>query len=210
MKRRMFARQLRKGDFGAASSDLDEATRNLSDGDWVIDVGANVGHYTKRFSDSVGPSGRVIAVEPVPETFELLASNAALFENRNVTLLGTAASDKAGISGMSIPAWSNNRNLKNFYRAALDNSGGDFEVLTIALDDLSIDHPVKLIKVDAEGHDAAVIRGLRKTIERDHPLLVVETVQDDVSLEVVALLEGMSYTGSRIDGTANSIFRHQA
>jgi hypothetical protein len=36
---------------------------------WVIDIGANVGHYTKRFSDLVGPEGRVIALEPVSETF---------------------------------------------------------------------------------------------------------------------------------------------
>ena len=43
----------------------------ISAGDWVIDIGANGGHYTNRFCDLVGPQGRVIAVEPVAKTFAM-------------------------------------------------------------------------------------------------------------------------------------------
>jgi SAM-dependent methyltransferase len=45
-------------------------------GDWVLDVGANVGQYTLRLSELVGREGRVIAFEPILETFEILASMA--------------------------------------------------------------------------------------------------------------------------------------
>ncbi|MFA6235219.1 MAG: FkbM family methyltransferase, partial [Bacteroidota bacterium] len=75
----------------------------VSEGEWVIDVGANVGYYSKKFSDLVGPRGRVIAIEPVPETFAFLASNTLLFDNLNVSLLNLAASDASTIVRMEIP-----------------------------------------------------------------------------------------------------------
>lgn len=48
----------------------------MAPGDWALDIGANVGHYTKRMSDLAGPEGRVIAFEPVPDTFAVLCANA--------------------------------------------------------------------------------------------------------------------------------------
>src|SRR5512144_2877298 len=66
----------------------------LRPGDWALDIGANVGHYTLRMAELVGREGRVVAVEPVPDTFALLAANARLFRYENVTLLNIAASDR--------------------------------------------------------------------------------------------------------------------
>ena len=67
-------RQIRRGTFETWEPEFHILHEFVSPGDWVIDVGANVGYYTKKFSDLVGPHGRVIAVEPVPETFSFLAS----------------------------------------------------------------------------------------------------------------------------------------
>lgn len=44
----------------------------IQPGDHVWDVGANVGHYTERFADRVGPRGSVVAFEPVPACFDVL------------------------------------------------------------------------------------------------------------------------------------------
>jgi SAM-dependent methyltransferase len=57
------------------------------DGACVIEVGAGVGQYTRRLSELVGASGRVIAVESDHDTFALLAANAASL--RNVMLLNS-------------------------------------------------------------------------------------------------------------------------
>ena len=38
----------------------------------AIDIGANLGYYTRPLSDIVGNEGRVYAVEPVPVIFEVL------------------------------------------------------------------------------------------------------------------------------------------
>lgn len=44
----------------------------ISSGDWVLDIGANIGVYTKRFSDLVGPQGRVIAIETLNKVIDLM------------------------------------------------------------------------------------------------------------------------------------------
>ena len=103
--------------------------------DWVIDIGANVGHYTKRFSDLVGPEGVVIAFEPVSETFSLLAANVQLFKFANVTLINAAASDELSLVGMKIPSF--NTGLKNFYQAHVEiviSESNFIKVITLKLD----------------------------------------------------------------------------
>ena len=44
-------------------------------GDTIIDIGANVGVYTKILSELVGPEGHVYSIEPFPSTFEILCFN---------------------------------------------------------------------------------------------------------------------------------------
>src|SRR6266581_7664130 len=83
LKRIHFRRQMRRGTFVTPEPEYAILPTLISVGDWVIDVGANVGHYTKRLSELVGPTGRVIAFEPVPETFALLAGNLQVFQNTN-------------------------------------------------------------------------------------------------------------------------------
>ena len=176
----------------------------ISAGDWVIDIGANVGHYTKRFSDLVGPQGRVIAVEPVAETFALIAANALLFEHRNVTLLNAAASDQSGVAGMQVSRF--DTGLNNYYQARLSGlpeGSTERRVYTVRLDALDLPCPVRLIKIDAEGHDPAVLRGAEALLARDRPTLIVETGSSDV----VDHLRGFGYTGEKLPGSPNTLFR---
>src|SRR4030065_2139701 len=105
LKRLHFRRQIRRGTFITSEPEYAILPSLISEGDWAIDVGANVGHYTKRFSELVGVSGRVIAFEPVPETFALLAANLQEVSNFNVTLINAAASEDTDIVGMSVPTF---------------------------------------------------------------------------------------------------------
>src|SRR5262245_6887232 len=98
--------------------------RNLSSycgpGDWVLDIGANVGHYSCRLSALVGSAGRVFAFEPIPETAALLASNIECFPHRNVTLLNLAVGNRTGIVNMKVPVVSQQGDL---YLAKIDEEG---------------------------------------------------------------------------------------
>src|SRR5436190_20588786 len=55
--------------------DLKIARLLVQSGDYTIDLGANIGLYTKHFSELAGPNGKVFSVEPVPSTYEILCSN---------------------------------------------------------------------------------------------------------------------------------------
>ena len=67
-----------------AEPDLHACRSILKTGDTVLDVGANIGVYTKFCSEFVGPSGRVISLEPVPETYSYLVGNVRALKLENV------------------------------------------------------------------------------------------------------------------------------
>lgn len=204
LKRVHFRCQIARDTFRHNEPEWELASRWLSPGDWAIDVGANIGQYTKRFSDLVGAQGRVIAFEPVPATFELLAANAAQFAWPNVTLLNLAASDATNVLGMSIPDFGTG--LKNYYGAALTESATDLRVLTCPIDSLTLPGPVRILKIDAEGHDAIVLRGAKNLIATNRPTIVIESVSADVQ----GLLGSLGYVCETVPGSSNAIYRHPA
>ncbi|RME36322.1 MAG: FkbM family methyltransferase, partial [Planctomycetota bacterium] len=86
-------------------------------GDGVVDIGANIGVFTRYLADRVGPKGRVWAIEPVPETFDALAFNVRRLKLRNVEPIHCAVSDREGFVTMSIPRFHDG--AENYYRAKI-------------------------------------------------------------------------------------------
>lgn len=115
MRRVHYGREVVRGTFRTPEYEYELLPHLARPGDWAIDIGANLGHYTRRLSDLVGISGRVIALEPVPTTFALLAADVQSLTNANVTLTNAAASDRLGVIGMSVPRLSTG--LANYYGA---------------------------------------------------------------------------------------------
>jgi FkbM family methyltransferase len=202
LKRIHYSRQIRKGTFITSEPEYAVLDQFIKQDDWVIDIGANIGHYTNRFSDLVGKKGRVVAFDPVPATFSILASNARLFEYQNVTLINTALSDKVAAVGISIPKF--DTGLLNYYQAHLSVSS-DINVyaLSLSLDALNIDHPIALIKIDAEGHEAFILNGMKKLLLKFHPTLIIETDSKDV----IAGLLALGYTSDKFPDSPNILFR---
>jgi FkbM family methyltransferase len=200
LRRRHFQSEIRRGRFYTDEKEYALLDTLLRAGDWALDVGANVGHYTKRMAELVGPSGRVIALEPVPDTFSLLAANARLFAHANVSLLNIAASDRLAVADMQIPRFASG--LSNYYQASLGAGPGGVAVLTLPIDELSLP-TVRLVKIDVEGHELPALRGMRELIQRDHPVLIVETG----SQETTNLLGSLDYTVERLPGSSNLLCR---
>ena len=200
LRRRHFQWEIRRGRFYTDEKEYALLDTLLRAGDWALDVGANVGHYTKRMAELVGPSGRVIALEPVPDTFSLLAANARLFAHANVSLLNIAASDRLAVADMQIPRFASG--LSNYYQASLGAGPGGVAVLTLPIDELSLP-TVRLVKIDVEGHELPALRGMRELIQRDHPVLIIETG----SQETTNLLGSLDYTVERLPGSSNLLCR---
>jgi len=200
LKRFYFAYQIRNKNFRTNEKEYNHLTQWISEGDWVLDIGANIGHYTARFSEIVGIDGRVIAFEPVPNTFELLSANMATAGCKNVTLLNVAVSDKTKIMGIEMPKF--DTGLDNYYRATLTNNSDFLQVLCLSVNDLNLSNSIKLIKIDAEGHDLIALQGMRDILERDWPILIVE----DDSTGVLEYLDNLGYKHKRIENSHNLVF----
>lgn len=205
LKRLHFARLIGRGVFKTAEDHDREFGRLhewVSGGDWVLDVGANVGNYTARLSELVEATGRVFAFEPVPETFELLTANMSRYPLRNITLLNVAASNAFSLGGMKLPPL--DEGGANPYMAHLTNDGGEVSVVCVPVDSLGIERRISLVKVDVEGHELAAVEGMRRLLERDRPVLIIEGRDP----EVEAFMAALGYRFEESAGSPNRVFTH--
>jgi FkbM family methyltransferase len=198
LRRHHFQREIRHHSFFTDEKEYGLLPDLLRPGDWAIDIGANVGHYTLRMSELVGPTGRVIAVEPVPETFSLLSANVRRAANSNVSLLNVAASDRVASMPMQVPQFDSG--LSNYFQARLSDESGGFAVLAMPIDSLALPS-IRLVKLDVEGHELPALHGMRALLTRDHPVLIVETSAS----ETTALLDDLGYLYERLPGSSNLV-----
>jgi FkbM family methyltransferase len=146
--------------------------RTIREGMVVIDVGANFGYYTLLFGAMVGQSGRVIAIEPSPNTVRFLRKTVELNGlSTHTQIFENAADAKAG---ETVRLYVNALDPKNdtVVNSALP---GSVIVSTITIDDICADFKkVDMIKIDAEGAEERIVAGMSQTIERFSPTVVLE------------------------------------
>lgn len=174
----------------------------LEPGDIAMDVGANFGSYSVKMSRLVGDAGRVIAFEPVPQTFAMLVRSLAASGCSNVSALNIACSNANGLVTMSIP--DDPVSGENLYQASISRSGPSLiTVLCARIDDLPLPiDDLKLVKIDAEGHDAEVIEGMWSVISRVMPVLIAEHPSKAISER----LTGLGYVHTHQAGSPNGVF----
>ena len=133
------------------------------DGMTFLDVGANLGYYTALAARAVGPNGRVLAVEPDPDSFGYLEQTIAANAVGNVQAFPVAASDAPATLPLYIST--DNRGDNRLYASGEDRP--QVEVTARPLDALLRENKidtVDLIKIDVQGYEPKVIAGLRETI----------------------------------------------
>lgn len=170
----------------------------LRQGDVVVDVGANIGYFSLLFSQCVGSKGHVYSYEPVPQLAAALQSNAELNKFKQITLSNLALSDHGGQA--------------IFYVGPKDNSGlsslrpprSSSAILNVNLarfDEIfSHAENVSLIKIDVEGAELAVLRGMEKYLLKKLPNILVEVTSQflnemgDSEQSLLAYLQSFGYS----------------
>ncbi|MFH0880421.1 MAG: FkbM family methyltransferase, partial [Lentisphaerota bacterium] len=89
--------------------------RLLPAGSLAIDVGANMGYVTYLLARQVGPTGKVLSLEPVREVFGVLRSNMRRLRLHQVEVFNCAASSADGTGLMTIPEYADGG--RNYYEA---------------------------------------------------------------------------------------------
>jgi FkbM family methyltransferase len=148
-------------------------SRVLKKGMTFVDVGANIGYFTTLASRIVGVDGKVVGIEPDPENFSLLRKNLATNRMDNAVALNLALGPQSGVAVL-------NRSAENF---------GDHRIYgTPRTDEKSIQvrveqfdfvvkamelEKVDFIKIDVQGFEHAVQRGMRETVESGDKLTIM-------------------------------------
>lgn len=143
---------------------LDLMRRLLRPGDTFIDVGANIGYISAIGADLVGRDGQVHSFEPVPKYFQMLRNMSSLNPQHNIMVNKCALGEIEGEAEINIP---NNSNIGwNTMVSNLMREGSIKETIKIPvrrLDQYIAHHNlenVSLIKIDTEGFEFPVLRGL--------------------------------------------------
>jgi len=144
----------------------------VSPGMAALDVGAHCGYFTLMLAHLVGEKGEVVAIEPEPDNHALLVANLHAAGIANVRPIEAAAWRS---SGEAIPLSLSETNTGD-HRSYCWGSGRTFvEVESLALDEL--EPPLErldVVKLDTQGTEHVAIEGMRETLTRFSPLLLLE------------------------------------
>lgn len=157
---------------------------------YAVDIGAYLGNHSVFFSEYFN---QVLSFEPNSFSFKLLKMNTENKKNIKIQNLGLL--DKSCI--------------KNFY-SYHNNYGGsglkknpnikkEFDILKakfIKFDNLNIKKKIDLIKIDVEGSELKVLRGMQKYLQNTHPIIVFECQADEIkngSTKVIEFLRKNGY-----------------
>jgi len=167
--------------------EVDVMCKLVKPGDTVLDIGANVGALTVPMAQVVGPTGRVIAWEPQPETYALLKKNIEQNDLDNVTLHNCGVGAKNDTIAMFDLS-----KIHGFNYGGVPLGQGDRTAWVETIDELNLDN-VSYMKIDVEGMEPAVIEGASETIRRCRPFLYVENDHGENSQRLVSMIVDLGY-----------------
>ncbi|WP_327190027.1 FkbM family methyltransferase [Streptomyces xinghaiensis] len=174
--------------------------RRLRLGDTFVDVGANIGYYSVMASQLVGSEGRVVAVEASEQFHQRLLLNARLNGCANVRAVNAAVSGS--------------REVLRFVLASSKNMGANsivpydgpaestFEIEALPLAEVLSPEEIetaRVIKIDVEGAEGGVVRGLAPVLGRLRP---------DAEITVEVAPDRMRQLGESLEELLDTMHAH--
>lgn len=181
--------------------------RLIKPGDFVLDIGANIGYTTNLCSFKIGSTGKVWAFEPNPKLLQRLRRNIEYLKNRNIQLFPVGLSDSNDEGFLVLPDSYNDNEGVAFIGSG--NEENTIKVELKRLDDLiPQDAIINVLKIDVEGHEMAVFKGAEKIFDRKGIESIVFEDHDAYPSPVAKFLLERGYKIYRIEkGWMNVILK---
>jgi FkbM family methyltransferase len=144
---------------------LEAITRLADPGEVALDIGANIGQMTSLLSGRLGSGGRVLAFEPHPAVFALLAENVSRLKanpaNSEVIAHNVALSNFEGSATLDLgPSWGNNQGLARLSDSTNGSGQNNLKVTVTTVDKIvGPEQRIGVCKLDVEGHEIKVLEG---------------------------------------------------
>lgn len=140
--------------------------KEVKSGDIAVSIGANLGFYALEIAKSVGPKGRVLAIEPVKSNFNFLRKNIERNNFLNIFTHQIAIGEKNRASQINISSHSNWAALDSTLAKELKFIGRQ-KVKILTLDEFLKNKPMpNFIHMDVEGYETKIIEGMKKTLKK--------------------------------------------
>ena len=155
-------------------------TQHLKAGDVFYDIGANVGFFSIIAAKLVGETGKIYAFEPGRENAMSIAHNAALNNFDSIEVIEKAVSDTSGEGQLLLAKYSGGHALAT--ADAPPDLAGEVTVELVSIDDLVAQNkiaPPNFVKVDVEGAELDVLKGMTQTIKTYRPKVIYEIDDGD-------------------------------
>ncbi len=172
----------------------------VHEGATVIDIGANLGYYSRTLARIVGERGRVLAVEPMPPMLAVLRHN--LRRCHNVEILPYALGEEERTITMANDSARETGYLgtgQNFVDEEGSATAVSFEAPMKRGSELfaSVGR-IDFIKCDIEGYELHVMREMRPLLERHRPTVLIETGGENRPA-IIRLFTELGYKGFTLD-----------
>lgn len=177
-------------------------------GDLIVDVGANRGSFALYASKRVGENGRVMCFEPNLRCVSILKNAIEVNSIGNIEVFNFGLSDSSGSLTLTIPKINSGEatfgassySRDETYSVDVEVTRGDSIISAVV---------PRLIKIDVEGFESRVLRGLATTIAKSRPLIITEVFSSHLTScqssaeELVQLMTSQEYKGFQIGLSTN-------
>lgn len=141
--------------------------KHITPGMTVIDVGANIGFYTRILSDLVGPRGKVIAFEPDPDNFSRLQKVVSGAKNVVIHQLAVGKQTK------NIFLFKSSNLNVDHHTYQSSESREKVKISCVSLDDFLKGESVDVVKMDVQGFEHEVLQGMKKIAQAKNKDLII-------------------------------------
>lgn len=201
-----------------SAPDIKILRERLRWGDCFLDVGAHVGLFSVELGKHVGPRGHVYAVEPAVDSVRLLQLHAQVNNVSNVTVVDVALGERAEHALLRRDA----QNPNDAGRRSLSGTGSAIQNTKVCrLDDLvasgivRLDKGLHAVKIDVEGAEVSVVRGMSEVLSEFRPHSLLIEVSQESLIELDKILKPLGYirfqpNQSRVTSGRNILFISEA
>lgn len=148
--------------------------RFIKSGMIIYDIGAHAGIYSLLFSKLVGQNGKVFAFEPYAENVANFLEHIRLNRLNNIVLIQSSIIDKSGLASFLIGGSSGTGSITHIHTY--------LQIPTFSLDELvfNFNFPLPdLIKMDVEGAEAMIIKGMQRVITKKKTIIFIALHGDE-------------------------------
>ncbi len=202
-----FSHKLKNRELNSSEREFTILKHFILKGDTVVDVGANIGRYTKEFAALVSNEGSVFCFEPNLRIIRINMKLMNACKYKNIVYVPYGLLDYTG-SATFLQDWTKPKKAK-FSTATrsrfLESEQMEQAVksLVFELDNFKLNP--SFIKIDVEGSELKVLKGAVDTIRRSRPNLLIE----DNDERIDKFLADLNYKSFKIADSRNKIYIHK-